>query len=92
MSDFIVVNSCDEAQVEFVRLIEEKDFDGALGVAQVLWALCPNMWAFQIRRSDLLGELSTRHPCSPLAEVQYLGRQILGLKFDQEDETFAWAA
>jgi hypothetical protein len=92
MCTTIEITTCEEANRMFAELLREGDFDGALGVAQVLWAVCPSRWAFEDCLSEMKGELSVRHPISPLAEVQYLGGQLLVLQYDHSGELFMLAA
>jgi hypothetical protein len=88
----IEIKDREEANSRFAELLAEGDFEGALGVAQVLWAVCPSRWVFEDCISEMQGELSFRHPVSHLPEVQHLGKQLLGLKVDHADEHFMLAA
>jgi hypothetical protein len=92
MCESVEILNSDQAIEEFVRYLGSNDFEGALGVAQILWILCPSESVFKQYVRAMLGELSFCHPMSPHDGVQLLGCELLALEYDHSRELLALAA
>jgi hypothetical protein len=82
MCEIIEVKSRQEVHEQFCALLEKGDPEGALGVAQVLWALCPDRRTFQ----SALGSLFDILTASTVGSTQFLRAGLLEIGFEHSQE------